>query len=268
MSEQQETTTTRSRRVRASHAAIAAAVVLAAGALTIAATRGSASGASGPAACAGTTPRLTVQGTGQASGRPDSLDFDAQVSVNASSAAGALAQDSATTSSVVAAIEAAGVKSQDIQTTDLTINPNYTYTHGQSMITGYGVTNSLAVTVHRLADAGPAIDAATAAGADALSVGSVTFAQSDPRTLQDEARRDAVRQAVTHAGAMARAAGQELGAVCSLTDQSSLSQGVATPEHFGPLNASSATAEVPLEGGTQPASAQVTLVYELEPLRQ
>jgi uncharacterized protein YggE len=265
MSEQQQATTSPRRRVRGSKAAIAVAVVLAAAALTVAATRGSASAASSTPACAGSTPRLTVQGTGQASGRPDSLDFDAQVSVNASSAASALAQDSTTTSSVVQAIEAAGVKSRDIQTTDLTINPNYTFTKGNSIITGYGVTNSLAVTVRRLADAGAAIDAATTAGGNALSVGSLTFAQSDPRTLEDQARRDAVRQAVTHAGAMARAAGQGLGVVCSLTDQSSLSQGVATPEQFGPLNASAAS--VPLEGGTQQASAQVTLVYELEPLR-
>jgi uncharacterized protein YggE len=263
MSEQQEAAKTRLFRVRASHAAIVAAVVLGAAALTVAATRGSAAAAG----CAGTTPRLTVQGTGQASGRPDSLDFDAQVNVNASIAAAALVQDSAITGSVVQAIEAAGVKARDIQTTDLTISPNYVYIHGQSTITGYGVTNSLAVTVDRLADAGPAIDAATTAGGDALSVGSLTFAESDPRTLQDRARSDAVRQAVTHAGAMARAADQELGAVCSLTDQSSLSLAVPTPEPFGPLNASSPTARVPLEGGTQQASAQVTLVYELEPLR-
>jgi hypothetical protein len=262
MSEQQEAAKPRSPRVRASHAAIVVAVVLGAAALTVAATKGSASAL----ACAGTTPRLTVQGTGLASGRPDSLDLDAQVNVNASSAAGALVQDSAITSSVVQAIEAVGVKSRDIQTTDLTISPNYVYIHGQSIITGYGVTNSLAVTIERLADAGPAIDAATAAGADALSVDSLTFAQSDPRNLQDQARSDAVRQAVTHAGAMARAAGQELGAVCSLTDQSSLA--VATPEPFGPLSASSATPHVPLEGGTEQASAQVTLVYQLEPLRQ
>jgi hypothetical protein len=264
MSERQATTTPL-RRVRFIHVAIAAAVILAAAAVTIAATRDPASAAPSIAACGSSTPRLTVQGTGQASGTPDSLDFDAQVSVNASSAAGALAQDNATTSSVVQAVEATGVKSADIQTTDLTINPNYTYENGDSILTGYGVTNSLAVTLSELADAGSAIDAATTAGGNALSIGSLNFARSDPRTLEDRARTDAVRQAVTHAGAMARAAGQRLGAVCSLTDQSNLSQGTFEPEasSAGLSNA----AEVPLEGGTQQANAQVTLVYELEPLR-
>jgi uncharacterized protein YggE len=240
-------------------------VLLAAAAITIAATRDPASAAPALAACGGSTPRLTVQGSGQASGTPDSLDFDADVSVNAASAAGALAQDNATTSSVVQALEAAGVKSTDIQTTDLTINPNYDYENGRSVLTGYGVSNSLAVTVDTLSDAGSAVDAATTAGGDALSIGSLNFARSDPRTLEDRARTDAVHQAVSHAGAMARAAGQRLGAVCSLTDQSNL-----TPVTFGP-EASSAglsnAAEVPLEGGTQQANAQVTLVYELEPLR-
>ena len=188
MSEQQATVVP-PRRLRSGHIAIAGAVILAAAALTVAAARDAASGAPTAPACGGSTPRLTVQGTGQASGSPDSLDFDAQVSVTGSSAQGALAQDNATTSSVVQAMEATGVKSSDIQTTDLTINPNYTFINGRSVINGYGVANSLAVTVRNLGDAGTVIDAATTAGGNALSVGSLTFAQTDPRILEDRARR-------------------------------------------------------------------------------
>ncbi len=262
MSEQQATVEP-PRRLRWGHIAIAGAVILAAAALTVAAARDATSAAPTAPACGGSTPRLTVQGAGQASGNPDSLDFNAQVSVNGSSAQGALAQDNATTSSVVQAMEATGVKSSDIQTTDLTINPNYTLSNGRLIITGYGVANSLAVTVRNLGDAGSVIDAATTAGGDALSVGSLTFVRTDPRILEDRARRDAVRQAVTHAGAMAKASGQQLGAVCSLTDQSSLNQGTLAPQGLGALKAAAA---VPLEGGTQQANAQVSLVYELEPL--
>lgn len=251
------------RRVRSGHVAIAGAVILAAAALTVAATGAGASTAP-TAACASSTPRLTVQGTGRASGSPDALDFSAQVSVTGSSARAALAEDNATTSSVVQAIEASGVKSSDIQTTDLTINPSYAYSNGRLIITGYEVANSLAVTVHNLAGAGSVIDAATTAGGNALSVGSLTFARTDPRILEDRARHDAVRQAVTHAGAMAKASGQRLGAVCALTDQSSLDQGTLPPV-FGSLKAAAA---VPLEGGSQQANAQVTLVYELAPLRR
>jgi uncharacterized protein YggE len=249
------------RRRRTGPVAIAAAVVLGAAALTVASTRSPA--AATPAACGGSTPHLTVQGTGRASGTPNSLDFDAEVDVTGPSAQGALAQDSATTSSVVQAMEAAGVKAADIQTTDLTINPNHVFTNGRSIISGYEVSNSLAVTVRKLADAGSVIDAATTAGGNPLSIDSLTFARSDPRTLEDRARTDAVRQSVAHAGAMARASGQRLGAVCSVTDQSGLDQGIFQPQANAPLGAA---ASVPLEGGTQQVSAQVTLVYGLEPI--
>jgi uncharacterized protein YggE len=257
-----QTTAARGWRPRWAHVALAASVVIAAAALTIAAARDSA-GAAPQVGCDG-SPRLTVQGAGQASATPDSLNFNAQISVNASSAQEALAEDNTTTRSVVQAIEAAGVKAADVQTTDFSINPNYTYTDGQSIISGYGVSNSLGVTVRKIADAGTIIDAATTAGGNALSVGSLNFAQTDPRRLEDRARRDAVRQAVTHAGAMARAAGQRLGPVCSLTDNS----GVTGPlPVFGPMTKAASADAVPLEGGTQQASAQVTLVYQLEPNR-
>jgi hypothetical protein len=237
------------------------ALILGAAAITIALTRDTASATSTMVGCGGSAPRLTVQGVGQASGSPNSLDFEADVSVNGQSSEAALALDNTTTSSVIQAIEATGVKSSDIQTTDLTINPNYSYPNGNSVITGYGVTNSITVTISKLTDAGSAIDAATTAGGDAVSIGSLNFTQTDPSKLQDRARQDAVRQAVTHAGAMARAAGQRLGSVCSITDQSSLNQNIEEPLQFAPAGAS---ARVPLEGGTQQASAQVSLVYELE----
>jgi uncharacterized protein len=253
------------RRPRWIPVAIGVALLLGAGSLIVAATRNRASAAPLVAPCGGATPRLTVEGTGQALGQPDSLAFDAQVSVTAPSAQAALAADDSTTTAVVQAIVASGVLSKDIETTDLTINPNYTFSDGRTIISGYNVDNSLAVTVRKIASAGAVVDAATTAGGDVLSVESLTFTRSDPRALEDQARRDAVRQAVTHAGAMARAAGQRLGAVCSLTDQSNLDQ---TPSGQIPLSAglAQATASVPLEGGTQQASAQVRLVYELTPL--
>ncbi|MGH8995771.1 MAG: SIMPL domain-containing protein [Acidimicrobiales bacterium] len=240
------------------------AVAIAAAALVVVFTRQPASAAGGTQ-CGGGVPHLTVRGVGSASGRPDSLQFQAQVSVTAASAQSALAEDNQTTASVVAAVEAAGVRAKDVETTDLTINPTYAYVHGQSVITGYGVTDSISVTVTKLTAAGAVIDATTGAGGNAVSVDSLAFARTDPRRLENRARSDAVHQAVTHAAAMARAAGQRLGAVCSLTDQSGLSPS-PTPLQLGAQSAAAGASSVPLEGGTQQASAQVTLVYGLAPL--
>ena len=106
-----------------------------------------------------------------------------------------------------------GVAAKDVQTTDLTINPDYTTTSdGQTVIDGYDVSNS--VDDHRdrkLGSAGAVIDAATAAGGNALSIDSLSFERPDPRTLEDRgpARRGAPggRPRRRHG----RAAGQRLG---------------------------------------------------------
>jgi uncharacterized protein len=261
-----EPMTRSSRRPSGAQLGVGVAVLLAAAALTVAFVQSPAPATAAAPHCGGSTPQLTVQGSGLASGSPDALDLQAQVDVTASSAQSALAQDNSVTAAVVAAVEANGVVAKDVQTTDLTINPDYTTSNGRSVIDGYDVSNSVDITVRKLAGAGAVIDAASAAGGNSLDIFSVSFERADPRTLEDQARHDAVRQAVVHAGAMAAAAGQRLGVVCSLTDNSGIeAQPLANGRAYA--EATAGPASVPLEGGTEQASAQVTLVYQLLPLR-
>jgi uncharacterized protein YggE len=83
--------------------------------------------------------------------------------------------------------------------------------------------------------------------------------------VEDLARARAVTQAVTHAKAMAGAAGRALGPVCSLRDQTQ----VQAPEPFpgnailGATSAASGAVPVPIEAGSQSESDQITLVYAL-----
>jgi hypothetical protein len=84
----------------------------------------------------------------------------------------------------------------------------------------------------------------------------------DPRKIEDTARTDAVHQAVSHARSMAQAAGERLGPVCSLSDNSS--SNYLPPGYGAERIASSAASAVPLQPGTQQESAQITLVYALQ----
>jgi hypothetical protein len=244
---------------------LAAVVVVAAAVAAVAVVLSHGAAAAVPApGCRGGTPTLTEQGQASASGTPHTLDFDADIDVDASSAQAALSQDNSVTAAVVAALEANGVAKKDIATTNLSVSPNYSEFHGQSVISGYGVDNSLSVTIRHLLTAGTVIDAAASAGGDALSIDSLQFALSDSEALQNQARHKAVAQAIGHAHSMAAAAGQRLGALCRLTDnsnESTLPTPIAMPA--GGFNAASASS-VPLEPGTQQASAQITIVYALE----
>jgi uncharacterized protein YggE len=136
-------------------------------------------------------------------------------------------------------------------------------------ITGYQMTNTVTAKLRDFATAGSVLDSLTAAAGNAARIDSLTFSLDDPRAIEDTARTDAVHQAVSHARSMAQAAGESLGPVCSLTDQSTPSFDVAGS--FGSLKAGAAApgapSPVPLQPGTQQVSAQIRLVYGLEQAR-
>jgi uncharacterized protein YggE len=209
-----------------------------------------------------------VQGTGLATGTPDLLTVTLDVSVSGSSATAALSQDNQTTGAVVDALRAGGVHRPDIQTTDLNIQPDYSLEHGTSVLTGYGVTNSVVAKIRRagFASAGTVIDQVAAAGGNPVQIGSLSFSIDDPRTLEDRARTDAVGQAVAHARSMALAAGERLGGLCAASDTTP-SAGPVLGQTSAAGFATNAAASVPLEPGSQQASAQVRLVYALLPRR-
>lgn len=218
------------------------------------------------AGCGSTGSRLTVVGTGSASGTPNRVTLTVDVSVIGSSARSALSQDNTAAAAVIAAVTKSGVPSRDVQTTNLSVQPDYTPSHGTTVLSGYSVDNSVVATIDHISDAGPVVDAVTATAGNAVRIGSLAFSIADPRRLEDLARQNAVHQAASHAASMAAAAGQRLGTICSVSDQSS---SVAPPYNtyaFGSSQPASAAAPgVPLQAGTQRASAQVSVVYSLRP---
>jgi uncharacterized protein YggE len=245
--------------------AVAALVV---GALAVAGLGSGSNGASaapssGTGSCPTGAPRMTVHGTGIATGTPDLLTLSLSVDVTGGNARSALADSNTRTQAVIAALVAGGVPQHDIQTTDLTVNPTYSYPNGTPTLTGYGVTDSVMAKLRDFAKAGAVIDSASSAGGNAVQISSLTFSIEDPRPLQDKARHDAVSQAVSHASSMAAAAGERLGQVCSLTDDTTESPVYPQNEKFA-AGAALPAASVPLEAGTQQDTAQVTLVYALE----
>jgi uncharacterized protein len=238
---------------------IVVAVAVAGSALGLAATTGSAAPPAAAPACSSAAPKLTVQGTGQATAPPDLLTVAVAVAVTGPSAQASLADDNSKASAVTTAFETGGVLSKDIQTSNVSIQPNYNL---GGVITGYQMTNTITAKLRDFSKAGAIVDALTSAAGNATRIDSMTFSIEDPRAIEDQARTDAVRQAVSHATSMAAAAGERLGPVCSLTDNAtSPSPGLNDSLAFA---APAAAASVPLEPGTQQTSDQITMVYALE----
>lgn len=242
-------------------AGIVVALVTGGTALALAGTGSStAAAASDGAACSGSAAKLTVQGTGVASGTPNLLTVSVGIDVTDPSAQASLADDDSKASAVTAALKQGGILDKDVQTTNLQVEPRYG-SHGA--ITGYEVTNTLTAKLRDFSSAGSVIDALASAAGNAVRVNSLTFSMEDPRGIEDQARTDAVRQAVSHARSMAQAAGERLGPVCSLSDNSPL--GYLSPDQtFNAASGAATSTQLPVEPGTQQASAQVTIVYSLE----
>jgi uncharacterized protein len=218
--------------------------------------------------CSSKTPELTVQGVGQASATPDVLTAVIQFNATAPTAAAALSQDNVKVNGAVLALTTGGVAKKDIQTTGLTLQTQYAYPKGVPTITGYQVTNTVTAILRDMSTAGAAIDAVVGATGNAAQINSLAFSFSNPGAVEDRARAVAVHQAVSHARAMAQAAGRRLGPVCSLTDTTP-TQNLQNQDNGFQASAGLSTAapSVPLESGTQSESDQVTMVYALEAMR-
>jgi uncharacterized protein len=201
--------------------------------------------------------RITVTGTGTVSGTPNQLVLSMGVQVSAASVGTALQQANQAVRQVTAALRARGVAAADIQTSGLSIQPDYS---GNSPTpNGYGASESLSATLRQLDVAGAEIDAAVRAGGNATTVDGISLNLTDTSGLLARARAAAVADARVKASQYAQALGQPLGPVVSVSDQSSVQ-----PFPFNaPAAASAGHAAVPISPGTQQLSVSITVVYAL-----
>jgi uncharacterized protein len=264
----------RSPRTRVTRRAVAFTVVGCASALGVAAAAlafawgdvgvsSPASATATPQGCDASTSKITVQGTGHATGTPDVLNAVFGFSTTAGSSTAALSQNNTKVTAALAALQSSGVASRDVQTTGLSLSPQYSYPHGVPTLTGYQVTNTVSATMRDVTKAGAAIDAVVGAADDAAQIDSLNFSIADPTKVQDEARAEAVHLAVAHAEAMAAAAGRRLGPVCSLTDNTQPPLQQEPPYASAGFAQSAPSSAVPVQPGTQLETDQVTLVYAL-----
>ncbi|HEV2373022.1 MAG TPA: SIMPL domain-containing protein [Streptosporangiaceae bacterium] len=212
----------------------------------------------------GTTPasasaRITVTGTGSVSGTPNQLLLSMGVQTNGSSVSGALRGANQAVQAVTRALEGSGVKAADIQTSGLSIYPNYSNSGAPQ---SYSVSESVSVTLRDLATAGTEISEAVRAGGNATTVDGVSLNLTDTGSLLAAARAKAVDDAKAKANAYANALGKPLGPVVSLSE-SAPSQPFPVFEN-APLAAGASLARpVPVHPGSQQVSVTVTAVFAL-----
>ncbi len=211
-----------------------------------------------PKCPAGTT-TVTVDGYATAQAPPNEITISLGVQTQSTKANVALTNNSTKANAVVAKLISDGVAKDDIQTSNLSIQP--VYSGPKQVLTGYQVNDTLTVTLLNLNTAGSIIDDAAQIAGNSILVNNISFSLQNDGTILAEARAAAVRQAVAQAHAMASAAGMVLGTLCSLVDNTSQPQpnSVGSPE---PLAAKASS--TPVEAGEESVTADVTAVYALD----
>ncbi len=198
---------------------------------------------------------ITVTGHGEATAVPDTLTADLGVAVLAPDVGTAFDTTARQIGAIISAITAAGVPAGDIQTRDLSVQPEYDHRSDVPALRGYRVSQMLNVAIRDVASAGAAIGAAASAGGDDFRVGGLVFGVDRTSDLSDVARAAAWADARHRAEHLARLAGVELGAPIAVTESDG-----GTPGPM-PRMARLVADSMPLLPGTTAVTSDVTVTF-------
>ena len=202
---------------------------------------------------------ITVSATGTVDATPDLARIQTGVITEAETAAQALSGNSQAMAKLIDGLKESAIEAKDIQTSSFRVEPRYTNPRdGQAPeINGYRVVNEVQVVVRDIAKLGAILDALVKLGANQMN--GLSFDVSKAETLKDDARKQAIENALRRAKLLAAAAGAEVGDVIAISED------VA---HGGPRPYAMARAAkadmVPIEGGSETLEARVTVTWALK----
>jgi hypothetical protein len=235
--------------------------LLAAAALAILAP--AAAGAQTPAAVQAITgTRLDLNVTGEVSRVPDIAIISAGVVTRAATATAALEQNAQRMERVRSALRRAGIEERDIQTSNISLNPEYRYAENvPPRLVGYTASNQVNVRFRDIRNTGKILDALVAEGANQINGPNLTI--DEPEAALDEARMKAIANGRARADLYARALGMRVVRLLSVSEGGGHS--VPPPVVMMRAEAMSAgRADTKIEPGQQEVQVTVTMSFELQ----
>lgn len=201
---------------------------------------------------------VTVSASGFVTAAPDVAHITTGVASEADTARAALTRNSEAMKGLLEGVKALGIEPKDLQTSSLRVEPRYTNPRDGTApaIDGYRVINDVAVTVRDLDKLGEILDRLVTLGANQMS--GLSFEVSNAETLKDEARKEAIANALRRAKLFAAAAGVAVGDVLTIAEDVQY----VSPR---PMAARATMAKaVPVERGMEMLEARVTVTWSLK----
>ena len=206
---------------------------------------------------------LSVTGSATTKVKPDKVILTLGVETTNQTAAAALNTNSATMNKVLNLLLSAGVKQNQTSTSAFSISPNYNYSQGRNIITGFTTTNSIEIESSRINDTAKWIDTAIAGGAN--NVNNVAFTLSDKKL--EETKNLLIKEAISNARTKADIAASTLGLKVVGVKSAILNEFETSPPQ--PLLAgqpytaavSAAKTATPIISGQEQVSTNVSIVF-------
>jgi len=206
-------------------------------------------------------PSISVSGEAMVSATPDQAEIEAGATTDAKTAREAAEANNVAMNKLLSALKAANIDAKDIQTSRLSLQPQYAPSRSPPIVTGYRASNQVSVQLHDIAKIGSTIDTLVSAGA--TDIGGINFTVSNASKLLDDARTQAIADARRKAEIYAKAAGVTLGAPLSI------SEGGAPPMPvFRAKMAVAAMAPTPVAPGQETLSVTVNVSWAIKQAAQ
>jgi uncharacterized protein len=197
---------------------------------------------------------ITVTGEATVAAAPDAAQIRIGVSSQGKNARAASDANVKDMTVVLAAIKESGVADRDIQTTSLSLQPQYDPNKtGGARLIGFQANNQVTIKVRDIGQLPNILDRAISAGANEMS--GIEFVVSEQSKLLDKARAEAIADARRKAELYANAAGMKVGRVITISEEGT----VPPPRTFQAVRAGAAA----IAPGEQTLRAVVTVSYEL-----
>ncbi len=205
--------------------------------------------------------RLDIVASGEVAKVPDVAIVSAGVQTLASTATAAIEENAARMERLRAALKRAGIADRDIQTSQISLNPEYRYADNQTpRLTGYRASNTVNVKFRDLKRAGAILDALVREGANQINGPSLTL--DKPQGAYDEARMKAIANGRARADVYARALGMRVVRLLSVSESGSVNP---SPIVVTGMRASmEGAADTQIEAGEQNVQVNVSMSFELQ----
>lgn len=206
--------------------------------------------------------RLDISASGEATHAPDIATVSTGVVTQAADGNGAMRANAAQMDKLLAAVRNAGIADKDIQTSSISLSPQYRYPQNQPpQRTGFEARNTLSVKIRDLSKSGKIVDALAAAGASEIN--GPNFSIENPEPLYQQARIAALKKAQAQADVYAQALGLRVRRVVNIGEGG----GMARPMPM--MKAMSMAAPAPpapatdIEPGESSVTVNLDVVFEL-----